>query len=39
LFQLFAASGQQKLLRTAKHVSFSVSFYKIHLGKNYSKST
>jgi hypothetical protein len=39
LFQLFTASGHQKLLRTAKRVSFSASFYKIRLDKNYLKST
>jgi hypothetical protein len=39
LFQLFAASGHQKLMWTAKRVSFSASFYKIRLGKNYLKST
>jgi hypothetical protein len=39
LFQLFTVSDHQKLLRTAKRVSFSASFYKIRLDKNYSKST
>jgi hypothetical protein len=35
----FFSFWPQKLLRTAKRVSFSASFYKIRLGKNYSKST
>jgi hypothetical protein len=39
LFGLFSASGHQKVLRTAKHPSFSVRFYKNRFGKNRLKST
>jgi hypothetical protein len=39
LFEIFSASGHQKLMRIAKCPSFSARFYKNRFGKNHPKST
>jgi hypothetical protein len=38
-FSFFANSGRQKLMRTAKHLSFSTNFYVNNFGENRPKST
>jgi hypothetical protein len=39
LFELFSASGHQKLMRIAKRPSFLARFYKNRFSKNHPKST